>query len=290
MSAKQISNVAKTQLDGTEILLDALSSMGVLKKKDNKYKNTSITYKYFCESSLGYKKGTVMLKQENRKEYEQLANIIKNGRDLKSFDGEDDSEFRHLFTYAMHERSELYVDKVAEIITKKPVGNLVDLGCGSGSYSVAILKRDKNVGAVLMDRSVAIRVANKIHKNNPVYKRLKFISGNLFDDDFGSDYDTVLLSNVIHIYSPRENKFLFKKIYKSLNEGGRFVLYDFFLKDNKIEPYDAALFAITMLLYTKTGISYTFSEVESLLKNEGFKYFKRSKVGHGSSIIEATKI
>ena len=33
MSAKQLSNVAKTQLDGTEILLDALSSMGVLKKK-----------------------------------------------------------------------------------------------------------------------------------------------------------------------------------------------------------------------------------------------------------------
>ena len=141
-----------------------------------------------------------------------------------------------------------------------------------------------------MDRSVAIRVANKIHKNNSVYKRLKFISGDLFDDDFGSDYDTVLLSNIIHIYSPRENKTLFKKIYKALNEGGRFVLYDFFLKDNKIEPYDAALFAITMLLYTKTGNSYTFSEVESLLKNEGFKYIKRSKVGHGSSIIEAIKI
>ena len=33
MSAKQVSSAAKTQLDGTEILLNALTSMGALKKK-----------------------------------------------------------------------------------------------------------------------------------------------------------------------------------------------------------------------------------------------------------------
>ena len=71
--------------------------------------------------------------------------------------------------------------------------------------------------------------------------------------------------------------------------GGRFLLYDLFLKDNKMEPYDASLFAITMLLYTKTGKSYTFSEVEELLKKEGFIKLKRFHVGRGTSIIEAIK-
>ena len=231
-----------------------------------------------------------MLKQENREEYGQLTKILRDGRDLQSFAAVDDSKFRHLFTYAMHERSEMCVGKVAEIVTKKYVGNLVDLGCGPGSYSVAILKRDKNATAVLIDRPVAIRVARKIHKNHSAYRRLKFIGGDLFEDHFGDNYDTVLLSNILHIYNWQENKTLFKKIYKALIEGGRFVLYDFFLKDNQIEPYDAALFAMTMLLYTKTGKSYTFGEVESLLKNEGFTGFKRSRVDHGSSIIEAIKI
>ena len=55
-----------------------------------------------------------------------------------------------------------------------------------------------------------------------------------------------------------------------MKTGGRFLLYDFFLKDTKTEPYDASLFAITMLLYTKTGKSYTFSEAEALLKKGGF--------------------
>ena len=290
MSVSAISRVAMTQLDGMKMLLNALSAMGVLKKRDDKYKNTQITYKYFCESSPSFKKGTVMLKLENRDEYNQLTKVIRNGRDINSFEGDDDPEFRHLFTYAMHERSELYSDEVAKIITKNPVGNLIDLGCGSGTYSISILKRDKKAKATLMDRTEAIGVVHSIHKENSVYKRLKFICGDLFHNEFGLDYNTVLLFNILHIYNLQENKKLFQKIHKALRKGGRFILFDFFLKQNQIEPYDAALFALTMLLFTKTGKSYTFREVQSLLKDTGFARFKKMDVGYGSSIIEAIKI
>jgi len=88
----------------------------------------------------------------------------------------------------------------------------------------------------------------------------------------------------------KENKIIFKKINKALKKGGRFVLYDLFLNNSKTGPYDAALFAITMLLYTKTGKSYAFGEVDSLLRNAGFARIKKTKIGDGSSIIEAIKI
>ena len=289
MSAKQVSSIAKTQFEGTKALLNALSAMGALTKHKNTYKNTPITYKYFCELSPDFKKGTVMLKQENRGEYEQFSRIIKRGRDFKAFEDGDEPKFRNLFTYAMHERSELYANELAGKVTRKPVGRLIDLGCGPGSYSVAILKKDKAATATLMDRPVAIKVARKIHKNHQVYKRLKFINGDLFSDEFGVGYNTALLSNVIHIYNIKENRTILKKMYKALKKGGRLVLYDFFLEDNQIEPYNAALFTITMLLYTKTGGSYTFKEVESILRNIGFARFKRFKIRHGSSVIEAIK-
>ena len=83
MSAKQVSSIAKTQFEGTETLLNALSAMGALTKYKNTYKNTPVTYKYFCELSPEFKKGTVTLKQENQGEYEQLSRIIKKGRDFK---------------------------------------------------------------------------------------------------------------------------------------------------------------------------------------------------------------
>ena len=289
MSAKQVANDIKVKLEGAEVLLNALTAMGVLTKNTNGYKNTHVAYKYFCESSPDFKKGTVMLKMDGRGEYESLLHTIKYGRNLKEFEGEDDPIFRKLFTLAMHERSEKYASKVAKAVTQKKVGKLIDLGCGPGSYSAAILKKDKTATATLLDRAVAIKVARKLFKNQSLYKRLNFVSGDLFDNKFESGYDTVLLSNIIHIYNTSQNKTIFKKINTCLKTGGRFILYDLFLKNSKIEPYDAALFAITMLLYTKTGKSYTFGEVYSLLKNSGFTQIKKTEIGFGSSIIEAIK-
>ena len=290
LRATQVASLTKTKLEGMEILLNALTAMGVLNKNKNIFSNTPVTYKYFCQTSPDFRLGTVMLKMDSRGEYEKLSKIIKKGRDGKEFEREDNPKFRHLFTYAMHERSELSVDRVADAVCQKNIGKLLDLGCGPGSYTTAILKKDKTATATLMDRAAAIKVARKICKTQAVYNRLHFVSGDLFDDEFGEGYDTVLLSNIIHIYNDIENKAIFKKINKALKKGGRFVLYDLFLNNSKTEPYDATLFAITMLLYTKTGKSYSFGEAEALLRNAGFARIKKTKIGEGSSIIEAIKI
>ena len=290
LRAKQVASLTKTKLEGMEILLNALTAMGVLNKNKNIFSNTPVTYKYFCQTSPDFRLGTVMLKMDSRGEYEKLSKIIKKGRDGKEFEREDNPKFRHLFTYAMHERSELAADKVADTVSQNKIGKLLDLGCGPGSYTTAILKKDKTATATLMDRAAAIKVARKICKTQAVYNRLHFVSGDLFDDEFGERYDTVLLSNIIHIYNDIENKAIFKKINKALKKGGRFVLYDLFLNNSKTEPYDATLFAITMLLYTKTGKSYAFGEAEALLRNAGFARIKKTKIGEGPSIIEAIKI
>jgi len=289
LEAKQIAKLTKTKLEGMEILLNALAAMGVLNKTKNIFRNTPVTYKYLCQTSPDFRIGTVMLKMDSRGEYEKLTKIIKKGRVCKEFEVEEDPKFRHLFTYAMHERSELSAEKVAHVVSQKKIGKLLDLGCGPGSYTVAILKKDKVATATLIDRPVAIKAARKICKTQPVYKRLHFVSGDLFSDEFGEGYDTILLSNIIHIYSAMENETIFKKINMALKKGGRFILYDLFLNNSKIKPYDSALFAITMLLYTKTGKSYTFGEAEALLKNTGFTAIKKTKIGEGSSIIEAIK-
>ena len=290
MSANQLANITKSKVEGIKVLLNALTAMGALKVNKGLYRNTSITYKYFCESSPDFKKGTVMLKLDNRDEYSDLLQTIKKGRSLKKFDGSDDPIFRALFTYAMHERSDLYANKIATLVTQNRVGKLIDIGAGSGSYSAAILKKDDNATATLMDRAAAIKVAREIHKKKSIYKRLKFINGDLFSDEFGFGYNTVFLSNIVHIYNIYENKVILKKINKALVNGGRVILYDFFLKESRTEPYEAALFAVTMLLYTKTGKSYAYSEVSALLKKTGFARIKKTAIGHGSSIIEAFKV
>ena len=289
-TAAQVARSAKCDSDGVERLLNALVAMGAMKISAGQYANTSETYKYLCESSPRYKKGLVMLRKSHRGEWEHLLDIIKDGRDLEPYQGDDDPEFRHLFTHAMHERSEGFADNVAKVIAKRNVGHLLDLGGGPGSYSAAVLKKDKKAAATLFDRSAAVTVAREIIGSMRLAKRFDFIEGDMFESGFGTGYDTVLFSNILHIYNPGQNKKLFRKIAKSLNRGGRLAIVDYFLKPNKVEPYDSVLFGLTMLLYTATGKVYTHQETHKMLRETGFGKIKETGYGDGVFVVEGTKL
>jgi len=289
LSAKKISSKTKANFDGILYLLNALTAMGAVKYESGKYSNAPDMYKYFCEASSHYKIGTVHLMRENNDEWSHLIKIIKKGRNAKEYEGGDNPKFRKLFTYAMHERSTKYADKIAKFVTKKPVGHLLDLGAGPASYSAAILKHDKKATATAFDRPSALRVAKDLIGNGKLSQRFSFKSGDLFDTPYGEKFNTVFFSNILHIYNVSENKVLLKKICKSMVKGGRIILVDLFLKDNRIEPYDAAMFSLTMLLYTATGKTYTFTETERLLRQCGFTKFERTIISHGTSMIQAVK-
>ena len=275
--------------EGTEALLNAMASMGAIKKIGNTFSNTTDSYKYFCEQSPHYKMGTVFLKRENRDEWSDLIRVLKNGRSLSAL-GEDDPEFRERFTHAMQERSSNFAKPLANFITRKPVGKLVDFGGGSGAYSAEILKNDKSAHAILIDRQASLKVAKSYIKKTSVLNRFTFLPGDLFKVKLEKEVDTVLCANILHIYNESENLTLLKKIHKSLKPGARLIILDLFLNDKRTKPFDAALFSLTMMLFTSTGKTYSFKETEKLLRESGFGKFKRCTLEHGNSMIEALKL
>ena len=289
MTARQVSQQSKTKLGEMEALLNALAAMKALRFEKGNYSSAPHMYKYFCESSPHYLKGTAFLKLEKNDEWARLIDIIRNGRDLSEFEGEDDPGFRDPFTHAMHERSGPFASKIAEIITRKPAGRFLDLGCGPGTYSAAVLKKDKNARAILLDRSSALKVAEELHGKSSFWSRMELKPGDLFNTSFGEDYDTVFYSNILHIYSPEENKQLFLKMKKALVKGGRLVLVDFFHTRDATQPYEAALFGVTMLMFTATGKTYSYDETEKLLSQTGFHKLRRTPLGEGNGMLVAIK-
>ena len=123
MTAGQVARQSKTKPGEMEALLNALAAMKALRFDKGKYSSAPHMYKYFCEASPHYLKGTAFLKLEKNDEWARLIGIIRNGRDLSEFEGEDDPEFRDSFTHAMHERSGPFASRIAEIITRKPAGH-----------------------------------------------------------------------------------------------------------------------------------------------------------------------
>jgi SAM-dependent methyltransferase len=289
MTARQIAQQSKTKLDGMESLLNALAAMKALKFEKGKFSSAPHMYKYLCESSPHYLKGTAFLKLEKNDEWAGLINTIRNGRDLSEFEGEDDPEFRDCFTHAMHERSGPYATRIAEIITRQPVGRFLDLGSGPGTYSAAVLKKDKKALATLLDRPSALKVAEELHGKSRYWKRMELVPGDLFSTPFAEKYDTVFYSNILHIYNSSQNKDLFRKMKKAMITGGRLILVDYFHTRDATQPYEAALFGVTMLMFTATGKTYSYEETEKLLSQTGFHKFRRIPLAEGTGILVGHK-
>jgi SAM-dependent methyltransferase len=290
-TATELARRAGAQKEGMAALLNALAALKVLRQQGGRFANTNESYKHLCAFSPQCKKGLIWLRLGNRGEWEQLLSTIRKGRDLTPYRGGDDPAFRAMFTHAMHERSAVYAPGVAKAATRKRAGRLLDFGAGPGSYAAEILRRDPTATATLFDRPAALKTAKSLLRKTSLARRFDFLPGDLFTTPVKQkNFDTVLYANILHIYDEQRNARLLKKVRNLLVPGGRLLLVDFFLDDSRTRPLTAAMFALTMLLYTARGKVYTFKEAESILRSAGFGRIRRFALADDAWLIESVKI
>jgi hypothetical protein len=80
-------------------------------------------------------------------------------------------------------------------------------------------------------------------------------------------FDAAYLGSVSHIYGPKENLALIKRVADSLVPGGLIAIRDFIRGLSK----GAALFAVNMLVNTESGDTYSEEEYRSWLGTAGFR-------------------
>ncbi|MEJ2051414.1 MAG: methyltransferase, partial [Calditrichota bacterium] len=100
-------------------------------------------------------------------------------------------------------------------------------------------------------------------------------------------YDAALLSSILHIYSPEDNRKVLKRLYQAMIPGGKVIIRDFLLNRDKTGPLTGALFAINMLVNTDRGNAYSQKEIKSWLKQAGFIKIRRIKLTGNMALLEA---
>ena len=99
--------------------------------------------------------------------------------------------------------------------------------------------------------------------------------GDLRTDGLGEGFDLVLVSAICHMLGPDENRDLLRRCRQALAAGGRVVVQDFILEQDKTAPKMAAVFSLNMLVGTERGASYNESEYAAWLGEAGFREVHR---------------
>jgi ubiquinone/menaquinone biosynthesis C-methylase UbiE len=279
---------------GLRMLLDGLVSIGLLEKSPDSqvYRLPQDVKTFLVEDHVDYIGGLIHHGHGLMQNWSQLTDTVRTGQPSGGSHGLTEVE-----TYYAQLIQGLYV-------TNQPVAQhfaqqfspsefqegfqLLDVGGGSGVWSIALAKAFPQIRATLLDYPSVIEVARQYVEHNQVQKQFSYWAEDLELVVLpGQTYDAVLLANVCHLLGAETNKQVLKKLMRSLKPGGEVWIVDFAADDARSQPGWALRFAVNMLVSTMEGDVFTESQYRQWLTELGHTQFSMTSLGHDIQFIRA---
>ncbi|MGD9158434.1 MAG: methyltransferase [Desulfobacteraceae bacterium] len=284
-SSNQIAKTIKADPRATDRLLNALCVTGAVKKKNGMFSNSEAAKQYLVEGKPEYQ-GGLMHSVNLWDSWSNLSKSVKAGRSVKinSVEERGDKWFKP-FIAAMHNRAFSEAPSLIEQIDLSGVKKVLDVGGGSGAYSIAFVKAGDDICSTVFDLPNVVSMTENYIRDAGLEGKIDTALGDYNTDELPSGYDLVFLSAIIHINSPEQNIELINKSSRALNSGGMIVISDFIMDDDRIHPSFGAFFALNMLVNTDSGDTYTESEVKDWLEQAGMTFVERKETRSTGLII-----
>lgn len=257
----------------TELLLNALTALGLLKKQSGRFSLAPASATYLVKDSPQYLGGMILFDASLWNAWGELEKAVRSGKPVRPPDMyQNKPKETERFILAMD--SLVKARRDAEILMKvldlSGVRELLDLGSGPGTYPIAFCRNHPQLRATIFDLPGTLKITARFVRDSRLKDRIRLVAGDYRIDPVPGRYQMIFLSNIIHAESSEENARLMAKLHSSLERGGRIVFKDHILEDGLTHPPVGAIFSLLMLLTTDRGRCYSFNEVREWLEKAGF--------------------
>ena len=255
--------------DVVERLMIACAALGLLEKRNGKYVNAPDVEKYLVIGNPTYF-GDYLVWQA-KEDYDKWKNLasslrMKRGR----YEIMNDPEFARAFTIAGYNSSISAGHKLAKEFDFSRYSLFLDLGGGSGCYSIAAAIRHPRLRAIVFDQPNVVSVAEEFIAQAGLSDRIKTCPGNFLTDEFPKGADLVSYITPLQGYDIEDVQFLVKKAYDILEPGGGILILDYMLNEDKTGPLAPAFFNLRALTEIEPGRVNSTSEFREILGKAGF--------------------
>ena len=262
---------------GTTDWLDALVSLGMLKRAGDQYANSPATDLYLDRAKPTYLGG--MLEMANARLYPfwgslteglrtgRPQNEAKTGEDFFAALYRDQARLRQF----LHAMTGLSMGAAAAIAEKFPwdrYHTVIDIGAAEGCVPAQLTLRHPHLTGGGFDLPAAGPAFEDYVASHGLTSRLRFYPGDFFTDPL-PEADLYAVGRILHDWAEAKVATLLRRIYDRLPPGGALLIAEKLLADDKSGPSWALMQSLNMLLCTE-GKERTLAEYEALLTRAGF--------------------
>ena len=272
LDLERVAAATGAKRDPLRSLLEALVALGLVERDGATYRNSGPAARYLVADARGYM-GDYYLRQIAETLYHQMpdARAALRGEASNTYSAFLDDPVRtEAFIRGQHAGSA----GPAYLLSRNPIlANhwcLLDLGGGSGAFSIEAVRRNAQLTAIVFDQPQVIRFAERFVSEEGFSDRISCVAGDVMHDAWPEGADLILLSYIISSYHPNDLQSILTRAFAYLPRGGGIVIHDFAMNGDRPGPHNAALWQFANLAISATTYPHVRRDIESALTSAGF--------------------
>ena len=277
LTSKELAILVKAPENRISTLCTALTSIGILIREKEMYRNSPGAEKFLVEGAK-YDFGDYLRLQIDRQMYgfmEQLEGVMTDNIHEDFIDSYakwmDNKKEAELYSESQHAGSLGPGKTLARMIDFSEVNTLLDVAGGTGGFAIRLCEKYPNINITILDFPNVIKLGEKKVANAGLTNRINFVAGDALDYDWPTgSFDAILMSYLYNGVPEKEIPRLANKAFNAINSGGFYIIHDFMVENDRNGPHLAALWQLQHLAFTPTAKSLTPNWVSHILKDVGF--------------------
>jgi 3-hydroxy-5-methyl-1-naphthoate 3-O-methyltransferase len=290
---------AKLDLDvrALTIHLGLLAGLGLVERREEHWRATATARTWLHPEGQGFFGPLFVRFRQSQPLHDQLKATLKTGghagqhvSSLAEWErGEMPQEMADHITAFMNAHSIASSKANAMQPVYGSVSSLLDVGGGSGIFSIEVTRAWPNLRATVMEIESVANAAQHYIDASGVADRVSTRTVDMFRHDWPTKFDAHFFSNIFHDWSNDTCCLLAGKSFAALPPGGTILLHEMLMDDDGCVPLTTASFSMLMLLGTK-GRQYKLAELRGFLESAGFTDVEAVRTGGGYySLVTARK-
>ena len=272
-TATEISTTIGISKRNADRLATVCHAMDLLRTgTDGRYHNASDVEKFLVEGEPGYAGPWMLFTKPRWEKFGGLTEYLRRPEEtiLGQYEGltVDAARKMHEATYSVGMGAARRFVRQVDLSKRKKI---VDLGGGSGAYSITAAKAHPHLEAVVFDLPPVAEVAREYIIEHGVASQVSAICGDFTADDFPTDCDVAIMASNLPLYSQEIIAQVIRRTFEALVTGGEMHLIGETLQDDRSGPIGPALWGLAEAINGSTGMAHTEADCISYFEVAGFE-------------------
>jgi len=259
-----------TEVEATERLLTACFTLGLLEQEDGKYRNPPDVEKFLVKEKPTYHGDWALFHKRDYDRWKDLVSSLRPPKGIYDRLREDPKLAREMTTAGYHS-SIRAGQKFAREHDLSSHSLLLDLGGGSGVYSIMACKKHTDLRAIICDFPNILTVTNEFISEAGLTDRIQTMPLDYISDEYPEGVDVILICGTLEPRTSEDHQLVLGKCFESLQPGGELILITNMLEDNKSGPFEAVCYNLGNVMGPRPwGRIHTPAELTEFLTKAGF--------------------